>query len=97
MVGEDENSPEPIINVHRSIMCARSPVFHAMLSYEGGMCETKEGKVRIRDVEPDVMKALCAFIYTERCPQAVLAINADRILRAAVKYQILGNIVLCSY
>ena len=72
-------------------MCARSPVFHAMLSHDGVMSETKESKVRIRDIEPEVMKALCTYVYTENCSTSTLNLYADTILQAAVKYQILGK------
>jgi hypothetical protein len=96
IVGEEESSMETI-NAHKAILCARSPVFHAMLqSRSDGYGEEMkfgegfENTVRISDMEPDVMRSLCTYMYTETCSDATLNVNADKILRAATKYQVLG-------
>ena len=48
----------------------------------------RENTVRIKDIEPDVMKTLLMYIYTDQCSQSALAANADKIMGAAVKYQV---------
>ena len=89
IVGEDGNTEA--ISVHRAFLCARSPVFRAMLeSRDDSMIELHEKQVRIPDFDPLTIKDLCAYMYTEECSQDSLKQHADRLLRAAMKYQVLG-------
>ena len=122
VVGDDGSHPESIL-AHRSILCARSPVFYAMLQsredHEEMKCveawyeivyifhlilhyvhiiigvhdtRRRENTVRIKDIEPTVMKTLLMYIYTDQCSQSALALDADKIMCAAVKYQVHMNV-----
>lgn len=51
------------IKVHNSILAARSPVFAAMFDHE--LAETKSGKVNIKDIEFDPLRALVKYLYTD--------------------------------
>nr|CAB3482450.1 unnamed protein product [Digitaria exilis] len=50
-----------IVEAHKVILAARSPVFKAL--FFGLMSEKREGHVTIQDMEPDVFKALLRFVY----------------------------------
>lgn len=49
---------------HRSVLGSRSPVFATM--FENNMIESTGNIVEISDIEPEVVKELLRFIYTER-------------------------------
>ncbi|OEL26136.1 BTB/POZ and MATH domain-containing protein 2 [Dichanthelium oligosanthes] len=51
-----------IIEAHKIILAARSPVFKAQ--FYGHMRETMMGHVTIKDMQPVIFKALLRFIYT---------------------------------
>ncbi|XP_046981826.1 uncharacterized protein LOC124551022 [Schistocerca americana] len=51
------------LEAHRAILCARSPVFRAMLSHDTK--EAREGLVEIPDVEPEVVSELLHYMYTD--------------------------------
>lgn len=65
-------------------MAARSPVFAAC--FEHKMSEAQSDRVVVDDVEPDVMKELLRFMYTDTAPN--LERMADTLLAAADKYQL---------
>lgn len=50
---------------HRCILCARSPVFNAMLKHQ--MSESRTGEIFIDDVEAEVMQECLIFMYTDEC------------------------------
>ncbi|XP_037473514.1 BTB/POZ and MATH domain-containing protein 3-like [Triticum dicoccoides] len=52
---------------HRFMLAARSSVFTAMLS--GPMKETTTDTILIKEMEPDVFKALLDFVYTDSMPK----------------------------
>ncbi|KAL4608997.1 speckle-type POZ protein-like A [Arapaima gigas] len=66
---------------HKSILAARSPVFNAMFEHE--MEESKNNRVDITDVEPEVFKEMMGFIYTGKAPN--LDKMADSLLAVADK------------
>lgn len=70
------------LEAHRVILCARSPVFRAMLSHDTK--EAREGVVDIPDVEPEVVSAMLRYIYTDavRVPNDIMG----QLLVAADKY-----------
>ncbi|XP_017494731.1 PREDICTED: speckle-type POZ protein-like, partial [Rhagoletis zephyria] len=73
-----------VLRAHKTIICARSPVFAAMFSNE---CkESKENKVTISDISVEVFKEVLQFIYTNHVNQ--MEEYAMELLIAADKYQI---------
>lgn len=69
---------------HRSIVCARSPVFTSMFRHE--MSEKITGIVEIEDCEPDVFKEFLHYIYTGRFQNLTSKIVFD-LFEAGDKYQ----------
>ena len=51
---------------HKNILASRSPVFKAMFNSE--MKEKKTGSVAIKDMTPEVLESLLAYIYTGHAP-----------------------------
>ncbi|XP_046998112.1 speckle-type POZ protein-like [Schistocerca americana] len=76
---------------HRAVLCARSPVFSAMLRHDTQ--EARDGIVYIKDVEADVLREVLQFIYTDSTP--LLEKMVDRLLMAADKYDLLQLKELC--
>lgn len=83
---EDKN-----IEAHKSILAARSPVFHAMFS--SNMKENNEDKVNIEDIDYNVMEEMLYFIYCG----TVRNINEFKIplLKAADKYDLESLKLIC--
>ena len=50
--------------------------------------------MRIRDIEPQVIKVVLTYVYTDQCSQSAMAANADKIMCAAAKYQVSGHLKL---
>lgn len=78
-------------NCHKAILAARSQVFQAM--FEHDMEETKNNRVEVKDVEPEVMAEMLRFIYTGRTTN--LEAMADSLLAAADKYALERLKVMC--
>ncbi|XP_041493786.1 speckle-type POZ protein-like [Microtus oregoni] len=76
---------------HKAILAARSPVFRAM--FEHDMLESRKNRIEIRDLKPEVFKAMMDFIYTGKEP--VLHSMADAVLAAADKYCLERLKVMC--
>lgn len=51
---------------HKMVLIARSPVFKAMLC--GSMIENGASTITVKEIEPEVFKALLHFIYTDTFP-----------------------------
>lgn len=49
---------------HKAVLASRSPVFAAMFEYD--MLENSENVVEIADVEPEALRELLRFVYSER-------------------------------
>jgi len=65
-----EQSTIEIVRAHKAILCARSPVFYAMLQLRDdcmSMSEASSKEVDIPDVEPQVFKDMLKYMYTEDC------------------------------
>ncbi|XP_063089716.1 speckle-type POZ protein-like [Cavia porcellus] len=67
---------------HKAILAARSPVFKAMFQHE--MQESKNNRVEISDMEPEVFKEIMFFMYTGKAPD--LGRMAPDLLAAADRY-----------
>lgn len=76
--GEEE------FKAHRAVLSARSPVFAAMLRHDTQ--EARTGRVDVRDIEPDVLREVLRFVYTDSTPH--LEKMADRLLVVADKYDL---------
>ncbi|XP_057318347.1 speckle-type POZ protein-like [Microplitis mediator] len=76
---------------HRSILMARSPVLAAMFSHD--MIEKKENKISIPDITPEIFEKLLKYIYTDEVND--LDADAERLLEAADKYQLLSLKKMC--
>lgn len=61
------------LNAHRCILCARSPVFNAMLTLD--MAEKSTGTITIDDMELDVMKECLVFMYTDECSDSMVIVS----------------------
>ncbi|GAU98840.1 hypothetical protein RvY_09930 [Ramazzottius varieornatus] len=72
------------LKAHKSILASRSRVFAAMFGHE--MEESKTNKVKIDDVQEDVLEEVLRFIYTGRAPN--MEKMADELLAAADKYEL---------
>ena len=58
---------------HRCILCARSPVFNAMLKYD--MDERRTGNICIDDVDHTVMQECLTFMYTDECSDSMVLLK----------------------
>ncbi|CAF1012960.1 unnamed protein product [Didymodactylos carnosus] len=68
--------------VHKAILSARSKVFQAMFEHQ--MLENQSSRVKIEDIESDVMNELLRFLYTGKTMN--IDKMADSLLSAADKY-----------
>lgn len=84
------------LNVHSSILSSRSQVFARMLASD--MTEAKTRVIKIVDVNLDIIRLLCEYIYTgtlHEQPWENLE-TAGALLQAAAKYQVNGLVRWCS-
>lgn len=85
---------ETKLKAHKSILCARSPVFAAMLSLN--MFECQSGVIEITDTDTTVMKELLYFMYTDQLSSpTILKDQSESLFCAASKYQIMGLVTIC--
>lgn len=56
-----------IIEAHRAILAARSPVFRAELF--GTMSDATSPSIEPQDIEPEVFKSMLAFMYNNELPE----------------------------
>ncbi|KAF5834295.1 hypothetical protein DUNSADRAFT_9118 [Dunaliella salina] len=82
---------DEVMRVHKIILEARSPVFHALLT--SPMREGQEGRVKIVDIKAPVFRALLHFVYTDSLPEEHEGPNLDvpmaqHLLVAADQYQL---------
>ena len=60
-----------IIYAHRTVLCARSPVFHAMLRERensiSSMAEVEKRDIAIVDFDTETIRHLLIYMYTEDC------------------------------
>ena len=81
----------------RSLLCARSAVFKAMLpSGGGGMSESLSREITIPDFDSLVLRAMLRYIHTDMVNLTALDDHhADSLYVAANKYQIKGLLQIC--
>ncbi|GIY81800.1 protein roadkill [Caerostris extrusa] len=82
------------IPAHKAVLCARSPVFAAMLTAQ--MKENAQGRVNITDVEEPILRAMLVHIYTGKTADLNVA-SAGGLLFAADKYQLEDLKRVCSH
>ena len=80
-----------VLQAHKAILAARSPVFAAMFEHE--MEERKHNRVEISDVDHEVFREMLRFIYTGKASN--LERMADDLLAAADKYALERLKVMC--
>lgn len=78
-------------HAHKAILAARSPMFKGMFSHD--MRESKQNRVEVTDIEPDVLEEMLRFIYTGKSPN--LDKMAEDLISAANKYQLDRLKVMC--
>ncbi len=89
---EDGSLPPPVsFYAHRAVLAARSPVFVKMFSHD--MQENATSIVNLSDIEPDVLKELLTYIYTNESPN--IKNYAESLLNYAEKYQLAHLKSLC--
>lgn len=77
---------------NKLLLAARSPVLNGIL--KGGI-EASSGEITIEDMEPEVLKQMLRFIYTDDCEEGAIEAMADHLLVAACRYQLGRLQVLC--
>ncbi|CAL1267982.1 unnamed protein product [Larinioides sclopetarius] len=84
-----------VFSAHKSILCARSPVFAAMFTTK--MKETLRNEVDISDISSQVLKIMLTYIYTGKTGKLSVQ-SAGELLFAADKYQLQDlKRVCCDY
>ncbi|XP_042901567.1 speckle-type POZ protein B [Parasteatoda tepidariorum] len=83
---------DEIVQAHKSILAARSPVFHAMFQLD--MVEAKTGIVDIQDVDIDTFKAFMNYIYCDIVDKMDYD-GAKNLLIVAEKYEVLRLKEMC--
>ncbi|NP_001145308.2 BTB/POZ and MATH domain-containing protein 1 [Zea mays] len=56
-----------MIQAHRAVLAARSPVFKAQLF--GNMADATASSITLQDMEPATFEAMLAFMYTDEMPE----------------------------
>uniref|UniRef100_A0A1A9X443 Kelch-like protein diablo n=1 Tax=Glossina brevipalpis TaxID=37001 RepID=A0A1A9X443_9MUSC len=81
---------DKIINVHKVVLAAASPFFHAMLTIEGN---DDEGSVKILDIDEEILEQIIEAIYSGKI--IVTGDNVQRLLSASTLLQIEWLIIVC--
>ncbi|GFR33346.1 TD and POZ domain-containing protein 1 [Trichonephila clavata] len=81
------------LRAHKAVLCARSPVFKAMLTTE--MKETLNDFMEIHDLEVDTVRRMLNFMYTDAANDLDWE-TASKLYNAADKYDIVALKHLCS-
>ena len=90
---DDEHSDVTLIcagktfKAHKFILSSRSDVFKAMFGMRESV-EAKTGQVEIKNLEPQVLKLLLEFIYTDRLGESDLKSYGQDLFEAADRYNI---------
>jgi len=81
---------EETFGAHRSLLCARNPVFAAM--FASGMKEAENGQVRIEDVDPPTFERFLKFLYTGMMESSAMD---EKLFAVGDKYQVETLMELC--
>ena len=79
--------PTKTFRVHKTFLCARSPVLRAMILAD--MEEGRKGEVFIPDIDEDTLSAMITFIYTGELEMGE-GLDLEILVRAADKYDLPG-------
>ncbi|GBL90842.1 Speckle-type POZ protein [Araneus ventricosus] len=79
--------------VHKIVLCARSPVFKAMMTND--MKEKNTDCIRVNDLEDDIVQQLLFFLYSDSIENLQWK-SATQLFYAADKYQISKLKEVCS-
>jgi len=87
---------EQVIDTHRVILAARSPVFDAML--RSNMKEGLAGKIIIEDLDPRAVRDMIGYLYTGDVKQETLDDDdmCANLLQAADRYKVSGLVTICA-
>ncbi|KAK7110160.1 kelch-like protein 10 isoform X2 [Littorina saxatilis] len=80
-----------VFPIHRNILSACSPYFHAMFTNAG--FETNQREVTLTGVSPQIMVLIIDFAYTRA--SKVTAENVEQLLPAADQFHVIGLIKSC--
>ncbi|GBM04118.1 Speckle-type POZ protein B [Araneus ventricosus] len=81
------------LRVHKAVLCARSPVFKAMLT--SNMKENAENVVDISDLEEDTVRRMLTFMYTDMAGDLDWE-TAKKLYFAADKYGLIALKRICA-
>ncbi|GBN97939.1 Speckle-type POZ protein B [Araneus ventricosus] len=81
-------------NLHKAILSARSSVFKTMLDTD--MAEKLTNTIEIDDFEPDIIRRLLLYVYSDTLDSNIDWKNAFNLYLAAEKYAVLGLKEKCS-
>jgi speckle-type POZ protein len=81
---DDSNSSDVIINAHKLILAARSPVFAAMFSSR--TLENTTNTIEINDLRPETIQSMLEYIYTGKVND--IKKSTVELYRCADKYQL---------
>ncbi|XP_054713654.1 speckle-type POZ protein B-like [Uloborus diversus] len=84
---------DDVLNVHKCILAARSPVFERM--FENEMAEAKTGTVIVKDISSSVMKLLIMYVYSNDLHDLSME-HAPELYTAADKYELIDLRIKCS-
>ena len=88
---EQEATPPVHFFAHKDVLVARSPVLAKM--FEHNLQESTTSSITVSDIEPEVLKEVLAYIYTNQVPR--VSTMASSLLYAAEKYELDGLKVRC--
>ncbi|XP_008216561.1 speckle-type POZ protein B-like isoform X1 [Nasonia vitripennis] len=81
------------LQVHKSVLAARSPTFHKMFEDASGAANEEQNKLKLTDIKYEVMKQILLFIYTEKVEG--LTQLANELLVAAHRFKLEDLKTLC--
>ncbi|CAL1292941.1 unnamed protein product [Larinioides sclopetarius] len=85
---------DEVFPVHKAILSARSPVFKTM--FDTNMKEKFTNTIEIDDIEPDTIRRLLLYIYSDTLDSDIGWENASSLCLAAEKYSVIGLKEKCS-
>lgn len=85
-----------IFYCHKSILAIRSETFELKFkSWKHQFMTLIQRSYHVKNMKPIVLQEMLYFIYTDSVHSQVLDVYASEILIAAIKYKVLGLVILC--